>query len=1300
MNMKNLKRMLCWILAVTMVLGLLPSTVLANGSSSFKDVKDGDWFKEAVEYVTAEGLMVGVGGNKFDPNGQITRAMVVTVLYRMEGEPETIGTGFSDTGKHRWYSKAVIWAKENGIVHGYGDNTFRPDVTMTREEMVAVFYRYSQYKGYNTTATKSLDVYSDRRSVQNYAVGAMEWAVSVGLITGFPDGTIRPQGQSTRAQLATVLMRFYERALLIISITNDDYCEERNSIITQDETYVLTGTVTNGAVSKVDAVFCGYDQVIGVGKVVGTENWSTDVPLKIGTNKIKITAFDNAGHSAEKEVIINRINAEVTYNEKVKIADAEDYYRLNEDFIACWVDDSGTIDEKDDNIIILAKDDALLLSQIENGLLSKGEVYMIPQNEIFVTGFTAVYEHHRAPSGNAEYSLDTYPDEGYEEIVFSYPNFADLFSNDVSLDFSNGINSEDPIAFAMLPDGTKINVQEEYRNDRNPQRSEMIGNPLYPKAGWQPQELAKNAFPSFKYNVDQYNRMNITLNWNDIVIYDHDGIKNEGSVDYGQVKLSGEVGITNLKYSGGVEWHPNFIPWELDLLPQQILSKLEYNFGGSLTVKGDASVSTSNLIEALNDGFDNKSEFWGMSVSGVSSLKNKWVLGVVGLNLIPPNATFGTTIKGQAAKSTLTPSLILVLFIDIDGNVTVEGAMTFGYETKVEKGFNIQKNGYTGSYGSQNQNRSDKHYNIGFDRALDVYDKNEGNFTLKFGGKVEASLDFGIGVGGGLMIGGVCPAMVDGEIFYRANGLVEGEIQILPELNIDGYASLYHGIGAQTDLAAKLFIDTKIGDAGFDVNKHYEHMFWEQTKSTSCLEGTVYVADNDGNNNNNAIIPDAYVKVTKNDTGKVWSTTTDSSGKFRFTSLPDGEYTLEVEKSGYDPYKNNRLIFSKQLVQDVFLNQQAVVDGICSLSGKITIADDDTNMTNNKPLDSASVLVVREDNLYSAMTTTDVNGMYKIDNLPSGVYDITISKVGFITIKAEIAIADNIHNYYNAMIEAVSEDYEGTGSISGTIYDAVTGYSVPYMTLLVRNGVNVMEGDIVAKTKTDMYGSYLFADLPAGNYTIEIVDERNLENEKDRYFSSMFIAKVLGGKLISNQNGHVTNGIAAEQLRIVLRWGEYPYDLDSHIVGPTSAGETFHVYFANDSHYESARMVDLDLDDITSYGPETTTIYRPVGGEYVFMVHDYTNKEKVNSDALANSGAYVEIYLGTSNVAAYTFYVPSTEGTLWTVFSYNSENGMITPINSMSYESDESSVGLEYRDEANTTNINDEIGYSKKRDSK
>lgn len=205
----SLKRYICFILSLVMLVGIIPSNVLAaDGTYSFVDVKEGDWFYEAVGFVTGEELMVGVGNNRFDPDGHTTRAMVVTVLHRMEGSPAAVDSGFDDVPDDLWYTDAINWAKENKIVEGYGDGTFCPDSTMTREEMVAVFYRYSEYKGYDTTATNTLSTYSDHKTIQKYAVNAMDWAVSVGLITGFPDGTIRPQAESTRAQLAAVLMRF------------------------------------------------------------------------------------------------------------------------------------------------------------------------------------------------------------------------------------------------------------------------------------------------------------------------------------------------------------------------------------------------------------------------------------------------------------------------------------------------------------------------------------------------------------------------------------------------------------------------------------------------------------------------------------------------------------------------------------------------------------------------------------------------------------------------------------------------------------------------------------------------------------------------------------------------------------------------------------------------------------------------------------------------------------------------------------------------------------------------------------
>lgn len=210
MNVKA-KKMLSLVLAFVMVLGMLPATVFAtNEAGRFADVPAGTWFSNPVQYVSDNGLMVGVDDNHFAPGGLTTRCMVVKVLHSMEGEPSAEGTGFTDVEDGVWYTEAILWAQANGIVEGYGDGTFRPHASMTREEMMAVIYSYSQYKGYDVSETTSLRVFTDSVKIQSYAEDAMAWAVSVGLIVGFEDGTIRPQADSNRAQLATVLMRFVQ----------------------------------------------------------------------------------------------------------------------------------------------------------------------------------------------------------------------------------------------------------------------------------------------------------------------------------------------------------------------------------------------------------------------------------------------------------------------------------------------------------------------------------------------------------------------------------------------------------------------------------------------------------------------------------------------------------------------------------------------------------------------------------------------------------------------------------------------------------------------------------------------------------------------------------------------------------------------------------------------------------------------------------------------------------------------------------------------------------------------------------
>ena len=176
----------------------------------FPDVTEGDWFYDAVRYAYETGLMDGVGDNLFAPNSQTTRAQLVTILHRLAGQPAVSGDLiFTDVEAGTWYADAVAWAAENGIVNGTTDTTFAPGEDITREQLVTVLYRYAESKGYDVSASADLSGYPDAGQVQDYAQPAMAWAVAEGIVEGV-DGNLNPTGDATRAQIATILMRFCE----------------------------------------------------------------------------------------------------------------------------------------------------------------------------------------------------------------------------------------------------------------------------------------------------------------------------------------------------------------------------------------------------------------------------------------------------------------------------------------------------------------------------------------------------------------------------------------------------------------------------------------------------------------------------------------------------------------------------------------------------------------------------------------------------------------------------------------------------------------------------------------------------------------------------------------------------------------------------------------------------------------------------------------------------------------------------------------------------------------------------------
>ena len=187
-------------------------------SSAYKDVPGVDnWAHVGIDFVLKSGLFYGTSDTTFSPDGEMTRAMLVTVLYRLEGQPKVTGSSpFTDVASGTWYTSAVLWAAENKIVNGIGDGKFDPDGKITREQMAAILYRYSGFKGLTLTEGKFAETYPDEGKVSAYALEAMRWANAEKLINGTDIGGktyLDPQGNATRAQVAAILMRYVKNVL-------------------------------------------------------------------------------------------------------------------------------------------------------------------------------------------------------------------------------------------------------------------------------------------------------------------------------------------------------------------------------------------------------------------------------------------------------------------------------------------------------------------------------------------------------------------------------------------------------------------------------------------------------------------------------------------------------------------------------------------------------------------------------------------------------------------------------------------------------------------------------------------------------------------------------------------------------------------------------------------------------------------------------------------------------------------------------------------------------------------------------
>ncbi|MBR3990727.1 MAG: S-layer homology domain-containing protein, partial [Clostridia bacterium] len=236
-----MKKLFSLIIAVLLLAGTCLS-VFADGSS-FSDVKTTRWSYSAIVYAVGKGYMNGVGDGKFDPAGPMTRGMVVTVLYRREGSPEvTFRNDFSDVKAGKYYSDAVIWAKDEGVVNGVTETTFDPNGKITREQLATMLARFSERCPVSVPERADLSGYPDADKIHNYAKDALAWANEANLIKGMSDGTLSPRGEATREQFATILKRFDETFTLAYNkpAVKSHYTEPEYPLVDNADIYVAT----------------------------------------------------------------------------------------------------------------------------------------------------------------------------------------------------------------------------------------------------------------------------------------------------------------------------------------------------------------------------------------------------------------------------------------------------------------------------------------------------------------------------------------------------------------------------------------------------------------------------------------------------------------------------------------------------------------------------------------------------------------------------------------------------------------------------------------------------------------------------------------------------------------------------------------------------------------------------------------------------------------------------------------------------------------------------------------------------
>ncbi|MCF3651334.1 carboxypeptidase regulatory-like domain-containing protein [Synoicihabitans lomoniglobus] len=297
-----------------------------------------------------------------------------------------------------------------------------------------------------------------------------------------------------------------------------------------------------------------------------------------------------------------------------------------------------------------------------------------------------------------------------------------------------------------------------------------------------------------------------------------------------------------------------------------------------------------------------------------------------------------------------------------------------------------------------------------------------------------------------------------------------------------------------------------------------------------------------------------------------------------------------------------------------------------------------------------------------ASTVTDAAGEYSV-TLNAGTALATISRAGYASTSMTAEVAANSTVQVDTILFAPNR--AGNGTVSGAITNALNGQNLSGATLTFRAGVGATSGAALATTTTAFDGSFSVA-LPSGTYTCEVL--------ASGFVTARFVCAAVGGENIAQQNFSASPVLAENEVRVVLTWGSAPSDLDSHLTGPANGTSRFHIYYASRGSLTGLPNAALDVDDTSSFGPETITLTARRAGTYRYSVHNFSALSSTTSTVMSNnSDALVRVFAGSGEVGR--FRVPTGQvGNLWTVFEMDGTTGLITPVNTLSNQSSPGAV--------------------------